>query len=205
MSKIEIHDVVFKGSFPRYTALPEGDLPAYAFVGRSNVGKSSLINALTGRKKLARVSKTPGKTQLINLFEVEKEWHLVDLPGYGYAKESKKMRKKWDQMVRNYLQHAPNLVLAFVLVDSNIPLQARDLEFINWLGEKQLPFALVFTKVDRHRKRKDREAKINAIKSGLLEYWTDLPACFEVSAIRGDGKEEILLYIDTLNHSLPSS
>lgn len=197
-----MQNIRFIGSFPNYQSCPQVELPQYCFVGRSNVGKSSLINALAGHKKLAKTSKTPGKTQLINFFEVDESWYLVDLPGYGYAKESKKKRKKWEMMVRNYLQHTSSVVVAFILLDSNIPLQKRDLDFINWMGEKDLPFVLVFTKIDRHRRVGEREEKVATVKNGLLEYWTHLPDTFEVSSKTGEGKQEILDYIDQLNNSI---
>jgi len=194
-----LKDVEFIGSFDRIEDCPTDKLPCYAFVGRSNVGKSSLINLLTDRKKLARISKQPGKTQMINFFNIDSSWYLVDLPGYGYAKESKKMRAKWNKMVRSFLLDAPNLMTSFVLVDSNVPPQEHDLSFINWLGEQDLSFSLIFTKVDRHRKDHIKKAKIEAIQQAVLESWSTLPPQFSVSSVSREGREELLAYIAQLN------
>ncbi len=194
-----LNQVEFVGSFDKIEDCPSDEVPCYAFVGRSNVGKSSLINLLTDRKKLARISKQPGKTQMINFFHVDNAWYLVDLPGYGYAKESKKLRAKWDKMVRSYLAEAPNLMTSFVLVDSNVPPQEYDLSFINWLGENDLSFGLIYTKVDRHRKEQIRKNKIEAIQQSILESWSELPPQFAVSAVSGEGREQLLAYIAQLN------
>ncbi|MCL4109166.1 UNVERIFIED_CONTAM: hypothetical protein GTU68_028347 [Idotea baltica] len=184
--------------------MPDDNLPQFAFIGRSNVGKSSLINMLTDRKKLAKVSKQPGKTQLINLFEVDEKWVLVDLPGYGYAKESKKKRKSWEVMVNTYLKDAPMLQLAFVLIDSNIPPQQIDLDFINWLGEHGIPFSLVFTKTDRLVARKTAK-NVEAFCQVLLENWETLPPQFLASSVSRVGREEILSYIDSIGSADGSS
>ncbi len=191
-------EVTFKGSFPSLWKMPEGNLPQFAFIGRSNVGKSSLINMLTDRKKIAKVSKQPGKTQLINLFEVDEKWILVDLPGYGYAKESKKKRKNWEVMVNTYLKEAPVLHLAFVLIDSNIPPQQIDLDFINWLGTNGIPFSLVFTKTDRLVARKTAK-NVEAFCEALLADWESLPPYFLASSISRAGRDEILSYIVSLD------
>ncbi|NND04921.1 MAG: YihA family ribosome biogenesis GTP-binding protein [Saprospiraceae bacterium] len=193
-----INDVAYIGSYPSVTKIPSNAMPQYAFVGRSNVGKSSLINMLTDRKALARVSKQPGKTQMINLFAVDNAWCLVDLPGYGYAKQSKKMRNSWNKMVRNYLLGSNQLQLVFCLIDSNIPLQTNDLEFINWMGSNQVPFAIVYTKIDRVRKSK-RPSQIPSIRRSLLEYWEKLPPEFQASAITKQGRDAILNYIADLS------
>jgi len=190
-------EVTFKGSFPSLSKMPAGNLPQFAFIGRSNVGKSSLINMLTDHRKLAKVSKQPGKTQLINLFEVDEKWVLVDLPGYGYAKESKKKRKSWEVMVNTYLKEAPMLQLAFVLIDSNIPPQQKDLDFINWLGTQGIPFSLVFTKTDRLVPRKTAK-NVEAFCEALLEEWESLPPHFLASSVSKAGRDEILSYIVSL-------
>lgn len=199
MSKRLFQEVEFIGSYDRVEDCPSQEMPCYAFVGRSNVGKSSLINLLTDRKKLARISKQPGKTQMINFFNIDNSWYLVDLPGYGYAKESKKMRAKWNKMVRSFLLEAPNLMTSFVLVDSNVPPQEHDLSFMSWLGEHDISFGLIYTKVDRHRKEHIRTNKIEAIQQAILKSWSDLPPQFAVSAVSGEGREQLLDYITQLN------
>ncbi len=193
-----VQQVRFEGSYPQLAKIPEVDQPAYAFVGRSNVGKSSLINTLVGRKAAARVSKQPGKTQLINVFRVNEQWQLIDLPGYGYAKESKKKRYQWERMVRSYLKGARNLQTTFLLVDANIPPQELDVTFLNWLGQEQIPCSLVYTKVDR-LKRNQRQANLLRIKRKFLESWESLPPEFAASSVTGEGRELILQYIAKLN------
>ena len=195
-----IRVVKYVGSFPSYQKVPETPKRHYAFIGRSNVGKSSLINMLTGRKAIARVSKQPGKTQMINLFDVDDTWMLVDLPGYGYAKQSKKKRQSWKIMVRNYLQHGPQLHCAFVLLDGSIDPQAIDLEFINWIGEHQVPFAIVYTKIDKIKPRK-RSANLKKIRSALLESWEELPQQFVASSVTGEGQDALIEYIEALNRT----
>lgn len=192
-----IGDVSFKGSFPSVGKMPDAPYPQFAFIGRSNVGKSSLINLLTERKSIAKVSKQPGKTQLINLFLVNSKWMLVDLPGYGYAKESKKKRSAWKIMVNNYLLQASQLQVAFILIDVNVPPQAIDIEFINWMGEKGIPFNLVFTKIDRQNSLKN-EQQIKIFSDTLLEYWEEIPRYFQVSSVTRAGQEELQQYIDGL-------
>jgi GTP-binding protein len=189
-----VKDVHFKGSFPSLVKMPASKLPQFAFIGRSNVGKSSLINMLTDRKNLAKVSKQPGKTQMINLFEVNEAWLLVDLPGYGYAKQSKKKRRSWETMVNNYLLNSEDLRLSFVLIDANIPPQANDVEFINWLGGNGIPFSLIFTKTDRQNDTKINRS-IKLFCQHLLEFWEELPPQFLASAVTRKGKKEILEYI----------
>lgn len=197
---MQIHQSTFVGSFPSVTNCPKEILPEYAFIGRSNVGKSSLINYLCARKELALVSSRPGKTQMINFFNIDHQWHLVDLPGYGYAKISQKKRKEWESMIRDYFTKREQLVCAFVLIDSNIPPQKLDLEFINWLGEIQLPFAIIFTKCDKSKSLK-LEDNINLFKNTILEQWTELPTCFVSSAEKKIGGEEILDFIEEVNQN----
>ncbi|MEL7161856.1 MAG: ribosome biogenesis GTP-binding protein YihA/YsxC [Bacteroidota bacterium] len=189
-----IHASKFTSSHARVAQAPKGDTPEFAFIGRSNVGKSSLINMLTGRKELARTSSTPGKTQLINYFRINDSWYLTDLPGYGYAKRSKKTRAKWENRTENYFRKREQMVCAFVLVDSNVPPQQIDLEFINWLGENGVPFVIVFTKTDR-KKARDL-ANVEAFKNTLLEYWEELPPIFLTSAVTTDGREEVLNFLE---------
>lgn len=196
-----ISDVEFIGSFSAEPQCPKTKLPEYAFIGRSNVGKSSLINMLAGRKEIARVSKQPGKTQLINFFLINQEWHLVDLPGYGYAIISQKKRLEWEKMIDRYLVSRENLQCAFVLLDSRLPLQKIDMEFINSLGERHIPFVLVYTKTDKVPKTK-LPTHIKRIKNELLKQWNFLPQQFETSAETGYGREELLAYIEELNADL---
>ena len=191
---MQIHSADFISSHSDFLAAPQTGYPEFAFVGRSNVGKSSLINMLTERKELARTSNTPGKTQLINYFAINDNWYLVDLPGYGYAQVSKKSRNKWSQMTEDYLRKRETLVNAFVLIDSNISPQRADLEFCNWLGEEGIPFVLIYTKIDR--KKRDSDANIAAFEAAMLENWEALPPSFESSAVKGDGREAILSFIE---------
>lgn len=191
----------FLGSFPAEKDCPRNHLPEYAFIGRSNVGKSSLINMLCGRRDLARISKAPGKTQHINLFLINGLWHIADLPGYGYAKVSKSSRSRWQKMIEQYMMMRNQLVTAFVLLDLRHPLQAIDREFINWLGARQVPFVLIFTKVD---KLKPREVQANRlrIEKALMEEWNSLPPAFLTSSTTQQGREELLEYIAQLNDRL---
>ena len=195
---MEIIHSDYSASYPKVSLCPGDQKPEYAFIGRSNVGKSSLINMLLSRKELARTSKKPGKTQMINYYIVNKEWYVVDLPGYGYAKISKSMRKKWQQMIEGYLQRRENLQCAFVLLDSNIPPQNIDVEFINWLGQARVPFVIVYTKADR-AKPDILEANIKRIQDKLLEFWNELPQQFITSAHKAEGKDEILDLIEDVN------
>jgi len=180
--------------------LPAPTLPEYAFIGRSNVGKSSLINALTGRKGLAKTSQKPGKTQLINHFVINKDWYLVDLPGYGFAQTSKKNRAEWERFIRRYLTQRENLQCIFVLVDSRLEPQKIDLEFCCWLGEQGLPFFLVFTKADKQSTVKS-EQNIAKFKHALLKWFEEVPPCFLTSAEKKVGIEQILEEIDSINTS----
>jgi len=179
---------------------PKADKPEYAFIGRSNVGKSSLINQLLGRKNLAKTSSTPGKTRLINHFVVNEEWFLVDLPGYGYARISKSEREKWEGMIHTYLTDRPNLVNTFILIDSRIEPKDSDLQFIDWFGEMQLPFALVFTKTDKLTDNKVA-SNLAVYKNRLSENWVELPPMFITSAVSGKGREEILAFIEQNNRA----
>lgn len=186
-----IQTAKFIGSFPKSDDCPKTTFPEFAFIGRSNVGKSSLINLITNRKELAKVSKTPGKTQMINLFLIDELWHLVDLPGYGYAKVSKTTRVVFDKMIRYYIANREQLVMVFVLIDASISPQKIDLEFIEWLGENHVPFSIVFTKSDKD-KALAIQKNIKQFKSKMLEKWTDLPAMLLTSAEKNRGGKEII-------------
>ncbi|MBK9458198.1 MAG: YihA family ribosome biogenesis GTP-binding protein [Sphingobacteriales bacterium] len=193
---MEVKTANFVGSFTNISQCPPPDRPEYAFIGRSNVGKSSLINMITNHSGLAKVSSTPGKTQSINHFLINQKWFLVDLPGYGYAKSSKTQREKWQQMLRQYLNRRDNLQCVFVLIDSRISPQKSDLEFINWLGEMHISFVLVFTKTDN---RKYKPQNIEVFKKALLETWDDVPRIFITSSVKRSGKDDILQFIDETN------
>jgi GTP-binding protein len=177
---------------------PEPLLPEYAFIGRSNVGKSSLINMLTGQKMLAKTSSTPGKTQLINHFLINGEWYLVDLPGYGYARAAKSKRKQWEQVIEQYLLKRSNLMSTFLLLDSRLPMQDSDRKVINWFGEKQLHFTLVFTKTDK-LSTNQLASHFEAYKKELLNDWEELPPFILSSAQTSLGKVEILTFIEKTN------
>ena len=180
---------------------PKDNKPEYAFIGRSNVGKSSLINMLTNNKKLAKTSATPGKTLLINHFIINNEWYLVDLPGYGYAKRSKKEVGKLEQMISGYILQREQLVNVFLLVDVRLEPQKIDLEFIQWLGDSSIPFAIVFTKADKLSAMKVSQ-QVETYKKVLLETWEELPPVFITSAEKRQGREEVLDYIDRINKDL---
>lgn len=176
---------------------PESTLPEIAFIGRSNVGKSSLINMLVGHKSLAKTSSTPGKTQLINHFLIEDKWHLVDLPGYGYAKVSKTLRQQFAGIIYNYLEKREQLYCIMVLIDVRLPLQKIDLDFFNWLGQKELPFYILFTKSDKLGKEKLSTA-IENYETELLKHWEESPPMFLSSATNKLGRENILTAIDEI-------
>ena len=178
--------------------LPKADKPEYAFIGRSNVGKSSLINMLTGNSKLAKVSATPGKTITINHFIINDEWYLVDLPGYGFAKRSQKDREAWKKMLDAYILGRPNLVMTFVLVDSRIKPQQIDLDFISGLGENQVPFAIIFTKADKLGSGQ-LSANIEVYKKELLKEWEELPTMIITSSEKKIGRDEVLDLIEKFN------
>jgi len=194
--------VEFRGSWPEVRQCPADTRPEFAFIGRSNVGKSSLINMLCGRKDIARISRKPGKTQLINYFLVNDQWHLVDLPGYGYARISKTKRREWEKMIQDYLVKRLNMQCAFVLLDAMIAPQQLDVEFINWLGEMQIPFVIVYTKTDR-LKPEEVTANTKAIQDELLQYWEELPQQFITSAEKGTGRREILDFIEEVRQRMP--
>lgn len=185
-------------SKPHWQDCPTPDIPEYAFIGRSNVGKSSLINALCGNKGLAKTSSTPGKTQLINHFLINENWYLCDLPGYGYAKVSKKSREEWAKMIKGYILNRENLMNTFVLVDSRIKPQQIDIDFMLFLGEKGVPFSLIFTKADK-LKQKDLNYNIKIYEEKLLKYWEELPPYFITSSEKKTGKEKVLNYIQSIN------
>lgn len=189
-------DISFVGSFPRVEKCPPARLPEFAFVGRSNVGKSSLINMLSGRRKIAKTSATPGKTQLINLFDVGAAWRLVDLPGYGYAKLSKKHRASLEAMIKNYLAQRTSLYYALVLIDAKIPVQSIDRDMIHWLAEREIPQAWVFTKVDKGRTR-ETQKQLQANVAELAREWTEAPPTFRTSAEKRTGREELLSFIES--------
>ena len=178
---------------------PKGSLPEYAFIGRSNVGKSSLINSLCNKKNLAKTSSRPGKTQLINHFLINEKWHLVDLPGYGYARVSKSQKKVFQSFITTYFEKRKQLINAFLLIDIRHEPQPIDLKFMEWLGENQIPFSIVFTKADK-LKPKAQERNIAHYKQEMLaSAWEELPPIFVTSSLHRKGGEEILKYIDLLN------
>lgn len=181
---------------------PNSTIPEYAFIGRSNVGKSSLINMLTARKNLAKTSGRPGKTQLINHFLINKTWHLVDLPGYGYARVSKSAKKVFQKFITAYFQKREQLVCAFVLIDSRHKPQPIDLEFMEWLGSHQIPFCIIFTKADK-LKPKALERHISEYEAEMLKTWIEMPEYFITSSSTGKGRDELLNYIDHINQNLP--
>ncbi len=183
---------------------PKSRLAEYAFIGRSNVGKSSLINMLMQRKKLAKTSGRPGKTQLINHFLVNKNWHLVDLPGYGYAKVSKKSKKTFQKFITEYFKNREQLIMGFVLIDSRHEPQPIDLEFMEWLGENQLPFAIIFTKADK-LKPKALERNLKEYQEKMLETWIEMPQYFVTSSTNTMGRDEVLQYIDQINGTIDLS
>ena len=183
---------------------PKEDRAEYAFIGRSNVGKSSLINYITDHKKLAKTSQTPGKTQLINHFMINDEFYFVDLPGYGYAKTSKKNRLKWEGFISDYILKRETLLNLFVLIDSRLPAQQIDLDFMEWLGIKGVPFSMVFTKTDKLTSSKLNK-NLLAYKKEMLKYWEEMPISFSTSSAGKSGKEEILRYIGSINEGYKKS
>ena len=195
-----IQSARFVISSAQLSQCPPATLPEYAFIGRSNVGKSSLLNQLTGHGKLAKTSGTPGKTQLINHFIINDAWYLVDLPGYGYAKVSQRAREKWQQLIRAYLRKRETLVCCFVLLDSRLPPQQVDLDFLRYLGEQGIPFVLVYTKADKQSVAKTDEL-VAAYHAQLLETWEELPPSFVTSAETGRGRDELLAFIADVNRT----
>lgn len=194
---MKIKSATFTVSNSDHKLAPTDGRPEFAFIGRSNVGKSSLINMLTDVKKLAKTSSTPGKTQLINHFEINKEWYLVDLPGYGFAKASKTSRAQWEKFIAEYLLQRDTLMNIFVLVDSRIEPQQIDLEFMGWCGEKGLPFAIIFTKADKLNSSKIAQ-NVAHYKKELLKNWEELPPIFISSSESKKGREEVLDYVDEI-------
>lgn len=179
------------------TKCPKPDKPEVAFIGRSNVGKSSLINMLSLKKDLAKISSTPGKTQLINHFLINKDMYWVDLPGYGFAKVSQSKRADWTKMIWNYVETRSNLLTLFILIDSRHAPQQKDIEFVNKLGEKGVPFSIIFTKADKES-QKDVSANVNQFKRALLSYWDELPNIFVTSSVKRLGRKQILDFIENL-------
>jgi GTP-binding protein len=192
-----IKTATFVVSNTDHKSCPTDGKPEFAFIGRSNVGKSSLINMLTNNKKLAKTSSTPGKTQLINHFEINEKWYLVDLPGYGYAKVSKVSRNMFEKFISEYLLERKVLVNTFVLLDSRLPPQKIDMEFMNWCGEKGIPFSLVFTKIDKISSS-ELQKNLAAYKKEMLKYWDELPPVFTTSSESKFGQEKLLNYIDRI-------
>jgi GTP-binding protein len=200
----EIHiQAEFVISSAEVSKCPKPDKPEYAFIGRSNVGKSSLINMLTGRNHLAKVSGRPGKTQLINHFLIDGTWYLVDLPGYGWAQVSKKDKEKWKIMIDNYLLHRENLINVFVLIDCRHEPQKIDLEFMTWLGESGIPFSMIFTKADKLSHTK-LDASLALYRRIMKKTWEELPVSFVSSSESGLGRKEIIQYISEINASVRS-
>tara|TARA_B110000503_G_scaffold143016_1_gene242126 strand:+ start:943 stop:1575 length:633 start_codon:yes stop_codon:yes gene_type:complete len=183
---------------------PKDGMPEYAFIGRSNVGKSSLINMLTERAKLAKISGRPGKTQLINHFVINDEWYLVDLPGYGYARASKTSRYAWEKFIAEYLTKREELVNVFVLLDSRLEPQKIDIEFMNWCGEKGIPFSMVFTKIDKISSSV-LQKNLAKYKREMQKNWVEIPPVFTSSATSKFGREKLLNYIETINNAIIES
>jgi len=201
---MDIKSASFLVSNTTYKKCPMDGKPEFAFIGRSNVGKSSLINMLTGKKKLAKTSSTPGKTQLINHFEINNEWYLVDLPGYGFAKASKKSRQSWEIFIIEYLLHRESLMTTFVLIDARLPPQKIDLEFMNWCGGKGIPFSLVFTKTDK-LSSSSLQKNLSGYKKEMLKFWDELPPVFVTSSQSKFGREPLLNYIDEILKAFKAS
>jgi len=195
---MQIHAARFLQSTPDPKKSPPPDKPEYAFIGRSNVGKSSLLNALTGQKHLAKTSQTPGKTQHINHFLINEKWYLVDLPGYGFAQVSKAEKVKFEGMIRTYLEKRENLLCTFVLIDIRHEPQRIDQEFMAYLGERGIPFQIVFTKADKLTPNQ-ATANVAAYRAAMLETWDELPDCFVTSAVARQGRDELLAAIETMN------
>ena len=201
IDKMIIREAKFLVSNSNVSKCPESAMPEYAFIGRSNVGKSSLINMLTNNKKLALTSSKPGKTRLINHFVINEEWYLVDLPGYGFTKTGKASRQQFSKIIRDYVLKRSQLTCIFVLIDSRLSPQKIDIEFINWLGESGVPFSIVFTKADKVSGSKVN-ANIESFKGEMLKYWEEFPPFFVSSSVERKGREEILKYIHQINSEL---
>jgi GTP-binding protein len=195
---MNIRTAEFVISNTKQDRLPAANMPEYAFIGRSNVGKSSLINMLCNKKGLAKTSQNPGKTQVINHFIINDKWYLVDLPGYGFAKTARTNRAAWEKMIKTYLESRENLQCVMALIDSRLSPQKNDIEFINWLGSKGIPFSIVFTKADKQSKLKT-QANVELFTTHLLQTWEELPAYFVTSAEEQTGKDDLLNYIESIN------
>ena len=198
---MKITEALFSGSSTRISEKPKQKFPEFAFIGRSNVGKSSLINMLCNKKNLAMTSSKPGKTRLVNHFLINRQWYLVDLPGYGYAKMSATGKQKLEQVIRNYLNFSQEMVMLFVLIDSRHDIGKVDMDFLFELGQSNIPFAIIFTKGDKMGPVA-LETQINKMKTQILEHWEELPPTFISSSETGLGREEILEYIGTVLDSL---
>lgn len=195
---MQIKSAAFVAGSVSVSQFPKAYFPEYAFIGRSNVGKSSLINILTENKKLAKTSATPGKTREINHFLINGNTFFTDLPGYGYAKVSKEKKELFDKIIVDYFEVRENLVCVFVLIDSRIPLQDSDMSFMEWLGENEIPFVILFTKTDKLSKN-ELHRNIQAIKNGILASWEELPKVFYTSSVTKAGKEELLKFVEDTN------
>lgn len=195
---MEIYNSRYLSSHTKVSQCPDSERPEYAFIGRSNVGKSSLINMLCNNKSLAKTSSQPGKTQTINYYDIDNTWYLVDLPGYGYARIAQRTRQVWRGMINDYFTLRPNLQCAFLLIDSCIPPQSKDIEFANWMGLNRVPFVIVFTKSDKKKSSKNKTF-FQDFKKAFLEYWEQLPTYFFTSSKTKDGREELLAFIDDIN------
>jgi GTP-binding protein len=204
IAEMQVKKAIFISSYDDYKKCPTKDTPEFAFIGRSNVGKSSLINMLTNNSKLAKTSSTPGKTQTINFFSINDDWNIVDLPGYGWARVSKESKSRWDLMNMEYMLYREQLQLVFILIDSRLDPQPIDLEFIQWVGEQEIPFSLVFTKADKQTRNKTNTT-IAKFTNELYKTWDELPPIFITSSETGSGKDEILEYIEEVNHSFKAS
>lgn len=202
---MKINSAKFEISQPDYRKCPVHEVPEYAFIGRSNVGKSSLINMLTGRKGLAKTSQTPGKTLLINHFSINNgEWYIVDLPGYGYAARGKDQRAKLRTLIEEYVLYRREMTMLFVLLDIRHAPQKIDMEFMTWLGEHEVPFAIIFTKADKLSPLA-AQRNIEAYKAELLKQWEELPPIFQTSSETGSGRDEVLDYIESINRQIAAS
>lgn len=199
----EVLEAEFVKSSTTLSQLPPANLAEYAFIGRSNVGKSSLLNMLVGRKSLAKTSGQPGKTQTINHFKVENRWYIVDLPGYGFAKTSQTNREQWNKMIKEYLGKRENLLCVFLLIDINVPPQKNDVEFMQWLAQAGVPFVITFTKADRQTINKNNQ-NIALWRKTLSKDWAEMPQYFLTSSETGFGRDEVLSFISELNEGFQS-
>ncbi len=198
---MKISEALFSGSSTRISEKPKQVFPEFAFIGRSNVGKSSLINMLCNNNRLAKTSSKPGKTKLINHFLINRKWYLVDLPGYGYAKMSQTAKQKLEQIIRNFINLSTDMVMLFVLIDSRHDIGKVDMDFLLELGEAQVPFAIIFTKGDKQSQTATSK-QVEKNKQAILEHWEELPPCFVSSAEKVQGRDEILDYIETVLNTL---